>query len=125
MRLLLNALLSETSQGGQPAQEEGGVAFFVRNAPMFLLIMAIFYFLLLRPQGKQQKQLRLFLQHLKKGDDVVTNGGIIGRVVLVEDRAVTLDVGSGNKMRILKSQIAGAWVEKPEKEETAKAEAKR
>jgi preprotein translocase subunit YajC len=121
MHPLLNAFMSQTSQG------TGGGASSLLGNPLIMLplILAIFYFMLIRPQGKQQKEHRSFLQNLKKGDDVVTSGGIIGRVVQVEDRAVTLDVGSGNKMRILKAQIATAWVEKPVAAEPAKAEAKK
>jgi len=79
----------------------------------FLAIAVVFYFVFFRPQQKQQKAHAALLQGLKKGDEVVTNGGIIGEVVVVEDRVVTLNVGGGNKLRVLKAQVAGPWKENP------------
>ncbi len=131
MSLFLNTLLSQTAPAGQAAtaaQTQGAsrIQNLVGN-PMVMvaLLLLVFYFIIIRPQSKQQKQLKLFLQNLKKGDEVVSTSGIIGRVVLVEERAVTLDTGSGNKIRIIKGQIAGAWTEKPAMGEAAKAEAKK
>ena len=69
----------------------------------------MFYFIFFRPQQKQAKQHQAFLGALKKGDEVVTQGGIVGTVVLVEDRTVTVDVGGGTKLRVVKGQIAGQW----------------
>ena len=86
-------------------------------------IGAVFYFIIFRPQQKQAKQHKTFLGGLKKGDEVVTQGGIVGTVVLVEDRTVTVDVGGGTKMRIVKNQIAGQW--QPVETQPSKAEAKK
>jgi preprotein translocase subunit YajC len=77
--------------------------------------------LLWRPQQKERKRQAEWLSGIKKGDEVVTQSGIIGTVVLVEDRSVTLDVGSGTKMRVLKSTVTSAW----KQAEPAKAEAKK
>jgi len=77
------------------------------------LMGVVFYFLMIRPQQKQAKEHKKFLSELKKGQEVVTQGGLIGTVVQVEDRTATLDVGSGTKVRVLKANIIGAWVEKP------------
>ena len=115
MHPLLQAFLAQTADGQQPANPV--MAFLP-----FIAIAAVFYLVFFRPQQKQQKQHQGFLGGLKKGDEVVTNGGIVGRVAAVEDRTVQLDVGAGNKLRILKAQIAGAWVERPE---TAAIEAKK
>ncbi len=89
----------------------------------FILIAAVFYFVFFRPQSRQAKQHQTFLGGLKKGDEVVTQGGIVGTVVLVEDRTVTVDVGGGTKMRVVKNQIAGQW--KAVETQPAKAEAKK
>jgi preprotein translocase subunit YajC len=94
---------------GQTADGGGGSAFGM-FLPM-ILIFVVFYFVFFRPQAKQQKQHQTFLQAMKKGDDVVTNGGIVGRIFMVDDRTVTLDVGGGTKLRVLKTQIASAWAE--------------
>jgi preprotein translocase subunit YajC len=77
----------------------------------FLAIAVVFYFVFFRPQQRQQKKHQGFLQGLKRGDEVVTQGGIIGEVVAVEDRVVTLNIGGGTKVRVLKAQVLGGWVE--------------
>ncbi len=114
MHPVLQAFLAQTApEGGQTSP-------FMGFLP-FILIAVVFYFIFFRPQQKQQKQHQGFLQGLKKGDEVVTQGGIIGEVVSVEDRVVTLNIGGGTKVRMLKAQVAGQWKEgaaaepKPEK----------
>ena len=74
-----------------------------------LVLFGIFYFLVIRPQSRHAKQHQSFVTSLKKGDEVATQGGIVGTVHAVEDKTVTLDVGGGTKLRVLKNQIAGAW----------------
>jgi preprotein translocase subunit YajC len=68
-------------------------------------IVAIFYFLLIRPQQKRQKAHRLMLEGLKRGDTVITSGGLIGKIVKLEDAEVTLDAGEGVKLRVLRGMI--------------------
>jgi len=74
----------------------------------FVGMFAIFYFLIIRPQGKKMKDHEKFVTELKRGDEVVTSGGILGVVDGLTDQIVTLEVSSGVKMKILKKQIAGA-----------------
>ena len=112
-------------------------AFFAQTAPSgaqanpifqflpFIAIAFVFYLVFFRPQARQAKQHQAFLAALKKGDEVLTQGGIVGTVVVVEDRTVTVDVGSGTKLRILKSQVSGPWKEKETPAQPAKAEAKK
>ena len=116
MHPVLHAFLSQTASDGQAANP---IATFLP----FILIAFVFYFIFFRPQQKQAKQHQAFLGSLKKGDEVVTQGGIVGTVVLVEDRTVTVDVGSGTKLRVVKGQIAGQW--KVPEPQQAKAEAKK
>ncbi len=72
-----------------------------------LLIMAVCYFLLLRPQMTKQKELRGRLEKLEKGDEVVTAGGIIGKVLRVVDKdEVLIDVADGVSLRVVRSTIA-------------------
>jgi preprotein translocase subunit YajC len=73
----------------------------------FVAIIAIFYLLLIRPQQKQAKQHRALLETLKKGDDVVTQAGLIGRVHTVMDKMVMLEIASGVRVRVLKTSIQG------------------
>lgn len=112
MHPVLHAFLSQTAEG----QAQNPVVAFLP----FILIAVVFYFVFFRPQAKQAKQHQAFVGGLKKGDEVLTQGGIIGTVVLVEDRTVTLDIGSGTKVRVLKTQVAGQW-----KPVEPKAEAKK
>ena len=70
-----------------------------------VLIGVIFWFLLLRPQRKQQKELEALLAGLKKGDEVVTTGGMYGSIVQVQDGIVTLQVADGVRMRFAVSSI--------------------
>ncbi len=72
-----------------------------------IVIFAIFYFLLIRPQQKRQKEHKKFLEALKKGDEVITNGGIYGRVVDIDGNVVSLEVAKNVVIRVAKSQIAG------------------
>ena len=114
----LDAFLAQTAPTGQSPL--GAIGSFL---PL-ILIFVVFWFVFIRPQSKQQKQHQGFIAGLKKGDAVVTQGGIIGQVVLVEDRTVTIDVGGGNKLRVLKTQVASAWREGPAAE-PVKTEAKK
>jgi preprotein translocase subunit YajC len=77
----------------------------------FVAIFAIFYFFIIRPQSKRQKQHVNFLTTLKRGDEVITTGGIYGTVEGLTERFVTLEVADDVKIRILKSQIAGTAAE--------------
>ncbi len=73
--------------------------------PIFL-IFGIFYFLLIRPQQKQQKKHRELLSQLKKNDEVVTNGGIHGTVVNVDEETVTLRVDDNTRIKFQKNTIS-------------------
>ncbi len=116
MHSVLHAFFSQTAP---EAQAQNPIIAFLP----FILIAAVFYFVFFRPQARQAKQHQSFLGGLKRGDEVVTQGGIVGTVVLVEDRTVTVDAGGGTKLRIVKAQISGQW--KPVEAQPVKAEAKK
>lgn len=71
----------------------------------FVVMIAIFYFLIIRPQAKKQKDQQKFLSELKRGDEVVTQSGILGKIDGITDQFITLDVGGGVKFKMLRSQI--------------------
>jgi preprotein translocase subunit YajC len=71
-----------------------------------VLIFAIFYFLLLRPQAKERKRHETVLSGIKKGDEIVTNGGLIGKVVHVEEKRLTLKTGENTRVTVDRSRIA-------------------
>lgn len=72
---------------------------------MFGLMIAVLYFFMIRPQQKRQKEHQSLLESLKKGDEVVTQGGMIGKVTKVAEGEVTLDVGEGVKIKVVKQTI--------------------
>ena len=85
--------------------EEGG---FNWTIIIFLVAMvAIFYFLMIRPQQKRQKQMQQMNQELKRGDKVVTIGGIWGEIESVNEDSVLLKTESGAIMRMARNSIAG------------------
>ena len=71
----------------------------------FLLIIVVFYFFMIRPQMKRQKELRKYRESLKKGDKVITTGGIYGRVIEVKDAYVTVEIAKEVEIKIDKSAI--------------------
>ena len=71
-----------------------------------IAIFALFYFLLIRPQQKRAKEHKLMLQALQKGDEVVINGGIIGRVVKTSELYLTLEVAENVHIHVQRGSIA-------------------
>jgi preprotein translocase subunit YajC len=113
MASILTALLAQTAP-------DAGQQNPIFTLVPFVLIAVVFYLVFFRPQQKQMKKHQQFVNELQKGQEVVTNGGIIGKVFQVEDKTVTLDIGGGTKVRMVKGQVAAAWSEKGEPEKDAK-----
>ena len=95
---------------------EGGNSTVVFGTQM-VLIFAIFYFLLLRPQAKERKRHEDMLTALKKGDEIVTNGGIIGKVVHIEEKRLTLKTGENTRLTVDRGRIAAVLDVKGEPKE--------
>lgn len=70
-------------------------------------LFAIMYFVLLRPQQKQAKEHRELIQTLKKGDEVVTQSGLLGKIYAVMDKVVVLEIANGVRVRVLKTSVQG------------------
>lgn len=87
------------------AQAAGGAAAFTSFVPL-LLIFAIMYFLLIRPQQRKAKEHRGMIEALRKGDQVVTQGGIIGKVSKANDTEVEVEIADGVKVRVIRSTIS-------------------
>ena len=85
--------------------QAGGPQSYMTTVLFFGGMIAIMYFLMIRPQQKQVKDHRTLLAGLKKGDAVVTQGGLIGKIVEIADRELKLEVAQGVKIRVLKSAI--------------------
>jgi preprotein translocase subunit YajC len=97
-------LLLQTAPGtGSPSPGASAIQSFL---PM-ILIVVLFYFLLLAPMRKQQKKTREMLSNLKKGDQVVTSGGLFGSVASIEDQIVWLKLTDQVKVKVARSAITG------------------
>jgi preprotein translocase subunit YajC len=88
-----------------PAAGGGGTAMLIQLLPL-VAIFVIFYFLLIRPQQKRMKQHREMIAAVKRGDTVVTSGGIVGKVAKVEDTEVEVEIATGVKVRVVKSTLS-------------------
>jgi preprotein translocase subunit YajC len=89
-----------------PAGPLGGCGNGTQMVP-FVLIFVVFYFLLIRPQQKKQREQQDWLKSLKKGDEVFTSGGIIGKISGLTENTVTLEVQEKVRIKVLRSHIAG------------------
>ena len=87
------------------AQETGPGAFGFGNILLLVGFVAIFYFLLWRPQSKRRKEHQALMASLSRGDEVVTAGGIMGQVTKVEDDFVMLQVAGNVELRLQKSAV--------------------
>jgi preprotein translocase subunit YajC len=73
------------------------------------LILVVFYLFVFRPMDKQKKAQEALLKDIKKGDEVVTASGLIGKISKIEDTEVTLELADGVKVRVLRSTISGLY----------------
>lgn len=84
----------------------GGGDFLVQLLPI-LLMFVIFYFLLFRPQQQRMKQHREMLTNIRRGDTVVTSGGIVGKVTkVVDDRELEVEIAPDTKVRVVRGMIS-------------------
>ncbi|MBR9825644.1 MAG: preprotein translocase subunit YajC [Alphaproteobacteria bacterium] len=72
---------------------------------MFGLMFAVLYFFMIRPQQKRQKEHQALLEGLKRGDEVITQGGLIGKVSKVADSEVTIEISEGVKVKVVKQTV--------------------
>ena len=103
---LLFSVLAQAGKGRQaPVPGCGGAG--LSQLVMLGIMFVVFYFLLIRPQQKKQKEHRDMLAALKRGDKVITNGGILGKITGITDHIVVLEVAEKIRMRVLRSHILG------------------
>lgn len=87
-----------------PAADPGLMGSLTTFLPLILMFV-VMYFLMIRPQQKRQKELKAMMDALAKGDEVVTAGGIVGRVAKVTDTYVTLEVAAGTEITVQKNAV--------------------
>ncbi len=100
MMLLISNAWAEAAPAG-PAGPAAAIAQFLPLIVIFLL----FYFMLIRPQQKKMKQHQAMLDALQKNDEVVTNGGTLGKIVRIGDNFVTLEVADGVQIKVQRAAI--------------------
>ncbi|MGH8286026.1 MAG: preprotein translocase subunit YajC [Steroidobacteraceae bacterium] len=98
----MNFLIPEAWAQGSGASPGG------QFAPLLMMVafIVIFYFLLIRPQQKKAKEHQALVSKLAAGDEVVTSGGILGRIMEVGDTFVTLEIADGVRIKVQKFQVA-------------------
>ena len=90
----------------QAAGAPGGDSAFMQFLP-FILIIGVFYFLMIRPQQKRMKEHKAMVSALRRGDNVITSGGIVAKVSkVIDDNEVELEIASGVKIKVIKSTIS-------------------
>jgi len=90
-----------------PASGAGGTAGLLMGLAPWLLIFVIFYLLMIRPQQRRVKEHQAAIAAVKKGDEVITGGGIRGRVTKVSDDEAEVEIANGVRVRVVKSTLTG------------------
>lgn len=90
------------AQGAGPAQAGS----LLSSSLFFIALIAIMYFIMIRPQLKRQKEHRQMIEKLAKGDEVITSGGIAGTVAAIGESFITVEVASGVQLRVQKGAVA-------------------
>ncbi|RZA22217.1 MAG: preprotein translocase subunit YajC [Lysobacteraceae bacterium] len=88
------------------AAAAGGAPSMMSTLLFPIILIAIMYFLMIRPQMKRQKEHRAMLEKLSRGDEVITNGGFAGTVTDIGDSFITVEIASGVQVRVQKGAIA-------------------
>lgn len=98
----MSFFISDAWAQAAPAAEPNAIVSFL---PL-VLILVIFYFLLIRPQSKRAKEHKNMVEALSKGNEIVTNGGLLGKIIEVGDNFVLVQIASGVEVKIQKQAVA-------------------
>jgi preprotein translocase subunit YajC len=116
----MDLLYFVVAQAGAAGDPGGGLLGLM--LPM-VIIFGIMYFLVIRPQSKKQREHENYLNNLKTGDKIVTQGGLMGRITNVDSNVLTLDLGDRVRVKVMRSHILGSQP-KPSDEKSDKDEKK-
>lgn len=106
MEILGTGLAYAMGPGGPGGGGAGGASSYMSFLPI-VLIFIVFYFLLIRPQQKRAKDQRTLLSNLKEGDQVLTSGGIYGRITGIRDDKITVEISDKVRVKVNRGHIAG------------------
>jgi preprotein translocase subunit YajC len=90
-----------------PGGGQGGDTNALMGFLPMILIFVVFYLLLIRPQQKKAKDHKVMLENLKKGDSIITQGGLYGKIVNVQDQVLTVEIAPKVQVRVARSHVAG------------------
>jgi preprotein translocase subunit YajC len=96
--------MSSTLLLAAAAAPSGGASFFIQTIPL-VLVFVIFWFLMIRPQQRRMKEHQAQIAAVKKGDRVVTGGGLIGKVIKVAETEVEVELGPNMRVMVVKSTL--------------------
>ncbi|MBM3887336.1 preprotein translocase subunit YajC [Candidatus Dependentiae bacterium] len=99
--LLINDAMAATAPAADASSAGGGFSTII----MLVVFFGIFYFMLIRPQTKRNREHQNLVNNLQKGDEVVTSGGILGRIVKIEENITTLALNDTTEIKIQKSAV--------------------
>jgi preprotein translocase subunit YajC len=103
---MIDTAWAQSAAGGGGVQPSDPRGMLLQFLPL-ILVFVIFYFLILRPQTQKQKEVQKMIQELKKGDRVVSSGGIYGEVVEVKPETLIIRVADNVKMEFAKNSVVG------------------
>ena len=101
MNDVLGFFIQDAMAQSGSAGDSGGI---ITLLPMIALFV-IFYFLLIRPQQKRQKEHKNMVAGLAKGDEIVTMGGVLGKIIAVEDNFLTVEIAKGTEIRVQRMSV--------------------
>ncbi|HET9642211.1 MAG TPA: preprotein translocase subunit YajC [Burkholderiaceae bacterium] len=96
--------ISEAFAQGAPAAATGGESGLLGMLPLVLMFVVL-YFVMIRPQMKRQKEQKAMIEALAKGDEVVTSGGMLGRITKLGESFISLEVASGIELQVQRSAV--------------------
>lgn len=102
----MNEAFAATAGGAGAGAQHAGAGGLI-NIGLLVLIFVAFYFLLLRPQSKRQKEHRKMVEALSKGDEVVVSGGVLGRITQVGEQFIKVEVADGVELTVQRSSVSG------------------
>ena len=113
---MINIAYAMGQGGGATGQGAGGFSSLIP----IILMFVIFYFLLIRPQQKKSKEHREMINRLKKGDRIITSGGLHGRITAVDDTTMTVEIADRVRVKIARGNVAQLLTATPQPQETKK-----